>query len=126
MDVTQVQEAIDLIRMEYAEMPEQQLTFWQAQRLWNLSTELCERALTALTRSGFLVCTREGAYIRGRERLIKTTNRFILRLQPRPDLRSRHLTPADRSRAHGLVPVSEPRPAATPCTETRREGFRWA
>jgi hypothetical protein len=58
-----VDEAVELIRMEYAEMPELRLTFWQAQRLWNLSDELCHRALAVLTRSGFLARTRDGAYV---------------------------------------------------------------
>jgi hypothetical protein len=64
MSFLQVDEACELIRMEYAEMPELKLTFWQAQRLWNLSEELCERALTALIRSGFLARTADGSYVR--------------------------------------------------------------
>jgi hypothetical protein len=67
----QVQNAIELIRMEYAELPELRLTFWQAQRLWNLSTDLCERALMSLTGSGFLVRTGEGAYVRRGDRLVR-------------------------------------------------------
>jgi hypothetical protein len=59
-----VEEAIQLIQMEYAEMPELRLTFWQARRLWNLSDELCQRALATLTRSGFLALTADGAYVR--------------------------------------------------------------
>ena len=59
-----VDEAIELIQMEYIEMPGLTLTFWQAQRLWNLSDELCERALTSLTTSGFLDRTPDGAYVR--------------------------------------------------------------
>jgi hypothetical protein len=50
--------------MEYAELPELRLTFWQAQRLWNFSEELCERALTALMASGFLTRTPAGTYVR--------------------------------------------------------------
>jgi hypothetical protein len=57
---------MELIRLEYAEMPDLQLTFWQAKRLWNLSDELCERALSDLVRSGFLVRTLEGLYVRPR------------------------------------------------------------
>ena len=57
-------DVIELMRMEYAEMPQLKLTFWQAQCLWNLSDEQCERALAALTASGFLAQTREGAYVR--------------------------------------------------------------
>jgi hypothetical protein len=59
-----VQRAAELIRMEYCEMPGLQLTFWQAQRLWNLPEGLCDLALTTLTRSGFLVRTGDGLYKR--------------------------------------------------------------
>jgi hypothetical protein len=64
MQFMQVSEAVELIQMEYAEMPALRLTFWQAQRLWNLSEELCERALTALIASGSLARTPDGAYVR--------------------------------------------------------------
>jgi hypothetical protein len=64
MQFMPIVEAVELIQMEYAEMPELKLTFWQAQRLWNFSEELCERALTALISSGFLVVTADGAYVR--------------------------------------------------------------
>ena len=64
MQFMQVEDAADLIRMEYAEMPRLQLTFWQAQRLWNLSEELCDRALNTLIGTGFLVRTRDGRYTR--------------------------------------------------------------
>jgi hypothetical protein len=60
----QVQDATRLIQMEYAEMPGLQLTFWQAQRLWNLSEELCDRALNTLIRAGVLVRTSDGRYTR--------------------------------------------------------------
>ena len=64
MPFIRLDEAIELMKMEYAEMPDLKLTFSQARRLWNLSDELCERALTALTRSGFLTRTGDGAYTR--------------------------------------------------------------
>ena len=64
MPIVHVEDAAELIQMEYAEMPGLKLTFWQARRLWNLSDDLCERALAALTRSGFLTQTSDGAYIR--------------------------------------------------------------
>jgi hypothetical protein len=60
-----VHDAVALIQMEYAEMPELRLTFLQARRLWNLSEELCERALTQLLVSGFLGRTPDGSYVRG-------------------------------------------------------------
>lgn len=59
-----VEDAVELIQMEYAEMPGMKLTFWQAQRLWNLSDELCQRALAVLIRSGFLAETPDGFYVR--------------------------------------------------------------
>jgi hypothetical protein len=49
--------------MEYAELPELKLTFWRAQRLLNISSEICERALTALIGAGFLVRTGDGVYV---------------------------------------------------------------
>ena len=64
MQIAHVEDAAALIQMEYAEMPGLKLTFWQARRLWNLSEDLCARALATLTRSGFLVQTADGAYIR--------------------------------------------------------------
>jgi hypothetical protein len=64
MRFMQIIEAVELIQMEYAEMPELKLTFWQAQRLWNFSEELCERALTAVISSGFLARTPDGGYVR--------------------------------------------------------------
>ncbi len=64
MTLTQIDDAVELIRMEYAELPGLRLTFWQAQRLWNLSEELCQRALGSLTESAFLARTTDGAYVR--------------------------------------------------------------
>ena len=60
----EVEGAADLLRMEYAEMPGLQLTFWQVQRLCNLSDDLCESALALLMRSRFLVRTGDGQYRR--------------------------------------------------------------
>jgi len=59
-----IHEAVELIQMEYAEMPELRLTFLQARRLWNFSEDLCERALTELLWSGFLGRTPDGSYVR--------------------------------------------------------------
>ena len=64
----QVQDAMELIRLEYVEMPGLQLTFWQAQRLLRLSDEVCERALNGLICSGFLVRTADGRYARSERR----------------------------------------------------------
>jgi len=62
--VSLVDHMIELMQMEYAEMPALRLTFWQVQRLWNLSQEQCGQALRALTASGFLVLTTDGEYVR--------------------------------------------------------------
>ena len=64
---TQVDDAVQLIKMEYAEMPDLKLTFFQAQRLWNLSSELCDDALRTLDKAGFLQRTADGCYIRRHE-----------------------------------------------------------
>jgi hypothetical protein len=64
MHLMEFGDVIELMRMEYAEIPDLELTFWQVQRLWNLTGEQCDRALGALTASGFLAQTHSGAYIR--------------------------------------------------------------
>ena len=45
-------------------MPDLIVTARQATRLWNLPTEVCERALTSLVERGFLIQTRAGAFLR--------------------------------------------------------------
>ena len=67
MSFMPLEETKDLIRLEYYEMPGLSLTFWQAQRLWNLSDELCEHALQSLVRERFLVATSSGAFVRTSE-----------------------------------------------------------
>jgi hypothetical protein len=64
MAALNVGEIVELIRMEYAEMPGLRLTFWQAQRLWNVSEDLCDRALRVLIAAQFLNRTADGAYVR--------------------------------------------------------------
>jgi hypothetical protein len=54
------------IRREYAEMPGLVLTLPQAARLWALSAPRSEALLSALVRSGFLVCDRTRVYRRRR------------------------------------------------------------
>jgi hypothetical protein len=49
---------------EYLEMPGLQLTVEQAQRLWGLDKETCERALEFLLETRFLVRTRRNLYAR--------------------------------------------------------------
>ncbi len=60
----QSDQILELIRMEYAEMPGLRLTSWQAQRLWDLPTDVCAAALKTLTESQFLFRTRDGLYAR--------------------------------------------------------------
>jgi hypothetical protein len=64
MEAVALEEATTLIRLEYHELPALSLTFWQAQRLWNLSDELCERALQSLVREKFLTMTPSGRFVR--------------------------------------------------------------
>lgn len=59
-----IDDTLSLIRMEYAELPGLKLTMWQAQRLWDLSEDVCARAMAALTESRFLARTTDGAYVR--------------------------------------------------------------
>ena len=64
MELTAMEDAAALIRMEYYELPGLALTFWQAQRLWHLSDQLCEVALQSLVRDGFLMVTSSGTFVR--------------------------------------------------------------
>jgi hypothetical protein len=63
-----LEDEMELIRMEYHELPGQALTVWQAQRLWNLSDQLCEHALRSLVRDGFLMATSSGMSCAGSNR----------------------------------------------------------
>ena len=67
MRVMHVQQAIEMIQAEYERTPGLRVTFWQAQRLWNLPSESCEHALTALIRARFLVPAPDGTYFRRAE-----------------------------------------------------------
>jgi hypothetical protein len=61
----QLCDAVQLIQMEYREMPDLKLTCRQAQRLWSLPPqELCDHALVLLMQARFLVLTRDGSYVR--------------------------------------------------------------
>jgi len=62
MKEVQVEAVAQRIRMEFAEMPGLDLTFWQAQRLWNLPDDMCDSALSSLLQAGFLVRTRDGRF----------------------------------------------------------------
>jgi hypothetical protein len=52
------------VQSEFLEMPGLRLTSAQASRLWSLDRRTSERILDGLTTAGFLLKTREGAYIR--------------------------------------------------------------
>ena len=52
------------VRSEFLEMPGLQLTFAQAQRLWGLERELCERVVGVLIGDSFLRRTASGAIAR--------------------------------------------------------------
>ncbi len=60
---TQIDDAVALMRMEYADWPGLKLSFWQAQRLWNLSEEVCAAALRTLTEARVLTRERDGGYV---------------------------------------------------------------
>jgi hypothetical protein len=60
----QVRDALVRIQTEYIEMPDLKLTGRQAQRLWNLTSDVWEAALVTLLGRRFLVQTRDGAYVR--------------------------------------------------------------
>jgi hypothetical protein len=52
------------VRGEFLEMPGLRLTEPQARRLWALEPSLCSDVLTELVDSGFLLRTRDGAFVR--------------------------------------------------------------
>ena len=52
------------IQGDFLEMPGLRLTEPQARRLWALEPSLCSAVLTELVDDGFLLRTREGAFIR--------------------------------------------------------------
>ena len=52
------------VRSEFLGLPGLRLTSAQASRLWALDHQTSERILDGLTKAGFLVKTRQGAYVR--------------------------------------------------------------
>jgi hypothetical protein len=62
MNEVHVEAVAQRIRMEFAEMPGLYLTSWQAQRLWNLPGDMCDRALSSLLQAGVLVRTSDGRF----------------------------------------------------------------
>jgi hypothetical protein len=63
MRATQLEDAIELIKMEFLETPRLRLTFWQAQRLWDIPEDVCQQAFTTLARSGFLKRLMNDVYV---------------------------------------------------------------
>ena len=51
------------IRGEFQEMPGLRLTVAEASRLWQLDASTCTAVVEALVVQGFLVCTRDGAFV---------------------------------------------------------------
>ena len=52
------------VRAEFLEMPGLRLTEPQARRLWALEPSLCSAILAELVDNGFLLRTRDGAFVR--------------------------------------------------------------
>jgi hypothetical protein len=52
------------VRGEFLEMPGLRLTEPQARRLWALEPSLCSAVLSELVDNGFLLRTRDGAFVR--------------------------------------------------------------
>jgi hypothetical protein len=57
-------EIVRRVRSEFLEMPGLRLTEPQARRLWTLEPSLCNDILRELVENGFLLRTRDGAYVR--------------------------------------------------------------
>lgn len=101
MRFMQVDEAVELVKLEYAETPGLALTPAEARQLWNFSEELCDRALRILVNASFLRCQPDGSFIRAET-----------------DPRSARVTPGRCNSPHGL-PSNERRVlkrAFAPCT----------
>jgi hypothetical protein len=59
-----IDDVLQRIQGEFVEMPGLRLTAAQAQRLWGLDREVCDRLLGALVEAKFLGRTRDGAFVR--------------------------------------------------------------
>jgi hypothetical protein len=64
LPVHTIEGLVTRIKAEYIEVPDLQLTPWQAQRLWGLEPVQCDAILGALVDAAFLRRTRNGSYIR--------------------------------------------------------------
>jgi hypothetical protein len=69
MQWMRTEQAADIIRAEYERTPGLRVSFWQAQQLWNLPGDLCERALTRLINRRFLIPASDGTFVRRDESL---------------------------------------------------------
>lgn len=58
------EEIVDRVKGEFIEMPGLRLTESQARRMWSLEPSLCTAVLTELVDNGFLLRTRDGAFVR--------------------------------------------------------------
>ena len=58
------EDAMSRIAEDYIEMPDLKLTLSQARRLWNMPEAVAVAALASLVARGFLLQTRDGAYLR--------------------------------------------------------------
>ena len=63
-DQSQLRDWLQVVRGEYEEIPDLQLTQAQAEEMWGLDATVAETLLGALVTSGVLKKTREGAYVR--------------------------------------------------------------
>ena len=59
-----IEDVLRRVQGEFAEMPGLCLTAAQAQRLWGLDREVCDKLLKALVDAKFLAQRRDGAFIR--------------------------------------------------------------
>ena len=63
-DVAELQDWSHLIRGEYEELPDLQLTQSQVEELWALDTTAADAILRMLVAAGVLMKTHHGAYVR--------------------------------------------------------------
>lgn len=59
-----IEDVLQRVQGEFAEMPGLCLTAAQAQRLWGLDRDVCDKLLEALVSANFLSQRRDGSFIR--------------------------------------------------------------
>ncbi|HEX9365062.1 MAG TPA: hypothetical protein VF921_00460 [Vicinamibacterales bacterium] len=59
-----IEDVLQRVQGEFVEMPGLCLTAAQAQRLWGLDRDLCDRLLETLVEAKFLAQRRDGSFIR--------------------------------------------------------------